>query len=326
MPHAHAHEDLDEFVELNTSPSGYWGNMSAYTVSLLKAWWGAHATPENDFCFDYLPRITGDHSAYQSTLGMLDHEVKGYIVVGQNPAVGSANSGLHRKALAELEWLVVRDVVEIETAAFWYDSPEVQRGELRPQDIGTEVFFLPAATHTEKDGSFTNTQRLLQWHHKAVEPQGDCRSELWFYYHLGRIIREKLAGSEDERDRPVLELQWHYPTEGEIAEPSAEAVLREINGTGPDGGALSSYTELKADGSTACGCWIYCGCFAGEVNQPRPAHARIRAELGGAGVGLGVAGQPPHPLQPRVGRPGGAAVVGTQALRLVGRGEGHVDG
>ncbi len=268
MPHAHAHEDLDEFVELNTSPSGYWGNMSAYTVSLLKAWWGAHATPENDFCFDYLPRITGDHSAYQSTLGMLDHEVKGYIVVGQNPAVGSANSGLHRKALAELEWLVVRDVVEIETAAFWYDSPEVQRGELRPQDIGTEVFFLPAATHTEKDGSFTNTQRLLQWHHKAVEPQGDCRSELWFYYHLGRIIREKLAGSEDERDRPVLELQWHYPTEGEIAEPSAEAVLREINGTGPDGGALSSYTELKADGSTACGCWIYCGCFAGEVNQP----------------------------------------------------------
>ena len=268
MPHSHAHQDLDTFLELNRAPSGFWGNMDTYTVSLLKAWWGAHATAENDFCFDYLPRITGDHSAYQSVLDMLDHKVKGYIVVGQNPAVGSANSGLHRKALAELEWLVVRDTVETETAAFWHDSPEVRRGELRTADIGTEVFFLPAAAHTEKDGSFTNTQRLLQWHHKATEPLGDCRSELWFYYHLGRIIREKLTGSEDERDRPVLELQWHYPTEGEIAEPSAEAVLREINGTGADGGALSSYTELEADGSTACGCWIYCGCFAGEVNQP----------------------------------------------------------
>jgi formate dehydrogenase major subunit len=268
MPHAQAHQDLDEFIELNTSQSGFWGNMNAYTVSLLKAWWGPHATAENDFCFGHLPRITGDHSAYTTALGMLDHTVKGFIVVGENPAVGSANSGLHRKALAELEWLVVRDLVEIETASFWYDAPEVQRGDLRTEDIGTEVFFLPAAAHTEKDGSFTNTQRLLQWHHKAVEPLGDCRSELWFYYHLGRIIREKLAGSQDERDRPVLELQWHYPTEGEIAEPSAEAVLREINGTGPDGGALSAYTELKADGSTTCGCWIYCGCFADEVNQP----------------------------------------------------------
>jgi formate dehydrogenase major subunit len=162
MPHAQAHGDLDRFLELNTSPSGFWGHMDAYTVSLLKAWWGAHATVENDFCFDYLPRITGDHSAYQTALDMLDHKVKGQIVVGQNPAVGSANSGLHRKALAELEWLVVRDLVEVETAAFWYDSPEVERGELRTEDIGTEVFFMPAAAHTEKDGSFTNTQRLLQ--------------------------------------------------------------------------------------------------------------------------------------------------------------------
>jgi len=127
---------------------------------------------------------------------------------------------------------------------------------------------MPASAHTEKDGSFTNTQRLLQWHHKATEPEGDCRSELWFYYHLGRLIRQKLKDSKLERDRPVLDLTWQYPTSGEMADPSAEAVLREINGTGPDGGALSAYTELKDDGSTTCGCWIYCGCFAGEVNQP----------------------------------------------------------
>ena len=164
--------------------------------------------------------------------------------------------------------MVVRDLVETETATFWSTPPEVASGELRTQDIGTEVFFMPAAAHTEKEGSFTNTQRLLQWRHKAVEPPGDCRSELWFTYHLGRIIREKLAASTDPMDEPVQRLQWHYPTSGATADPSADAVLREINGWGPDGSALSAYTELKDDGSTACGCWIYCGCYADETNQP----------------------------------------------------------
>ena len=267
MPHARARQGLGAYVESTSAPAGYWGHADAYMVSLLKAWWGDHATDANDFGFDYLPRITGDHSTYQSAVDMLDGKVQGFMVLGENPAVGSANAKLHRLAMAKLEWLVVRDFSEIETAAFWHDSPEIETGELRTEDIGTEVFFLPAAAHTEKDGSFTNTQRLLQWHHKAVEPQGDCRSELWFMYHLGRIIRAKLAGSAERRDRAILDLTWEYPTEGPLDEPSAGAVLREINGWGPDGKALSSYTELKADGSTVCGCWIYCGCYAREQNQ-----------------------------------------------------------
>src|SRR5438477_8203661 len=160
---------------------------------------------------------------------MLDGKVKGYIVAGENPAVGNTNSKAHRLALAKLDWLVVRDVVEIESAAFWYDSPEVESGELKPEEIPTEIFFLPASTHTEKDGSFTNTQRMLQWHHKAVDPKEDARSELWFYYHLGRLIREKLNGSMDPIDRPVLDLTWDYPTHGDLAEPSADSVLAEIN-------------------------------------------------------------------------------------------------
>ena len=268
MPHAHAHEDLDEYIDLNAAPTGYWGNLRDYMVSLLKAWWGERASEANDFCFDYLPRITGDHSAYQSALGMLDGKVKGYLLLGENPAVGNSNSRLHRLAMAKLDWLVVRDFTEIESAAFWKDGPEIETGELVTEEIPTEVFFLPAATHVEKDGSFTNTQRLLQWHFKAVEPEGDCRSDLWFAYHLGRKIREKLAESEEARDRPLRDLTWAYPTQGEIAEPSAEAVLREINGWDAGGKALPGYTELKADGSTACGVWIYCGCFADEVNGP----------------------------------------------------------
>jgi formate dehydrogenase major subunit len=267
MPHAHAHEDLKTYLELNTAPSGYWGNMDAYVVSLLKAYWGEHATERNDFCFDHLPRLTGDHSAYQAALAMLDGSMKGYLLLGENPAVGSSNSRLHRLALANLDWLVVRDLYEIESATFWYDSPELETGEIRAEDCKTEIFLLPAAAHVEKDGSFTNTQRLLQWHVKAVEPTGDRRSDLWFVYHLGRRIREKLAASTDAKDRPIQQLQWHYPTQGELEEPSAEAVLREINGWDASGSALPDYTELKADGSTVCGCWIYCGVYAGETNH-----------------------------------------------------------
>src|SRR5215212_9011500 len=228
MPHAHAHTSLDKFVERNSAPSGYWGNMEAYTVSLLKAYWGDAATAENDYCFDYLPRLTGQHSIYPAIMGMIDGWCKGFFVMGQNPAVGAANGKLQRLALANLDWLVVRDFSETETASFWYDSPEIETGELEPEGIGTEVFFLPGAAHTEKYGSFTNTQRLLQWHHKAVDPKGDCRSELWFMYHLGRKVREKLADSEDPKDRPILDLAWDYPTEGPYDEPDAEAVLREI--------------------------------------------------------------------------------------------------
>ena len=127
---------------------------------------------------------------------MLDGKVKGYIIAGENPAVGNANGKAHRLGLAKLDWLVVRDLVEIESAAFWYDSPEIESGELEPEQIPTEIFFLPAAAHTEKDGSFTNTQRLLQWHHQATEPKEDCRSELWFYFHLGRHDQAEARGLE----------------------------------------------------------------------------------------------------------------------------------
>jgi formate dehydrogenase major subunit len=269
MPHAHQGEGIDEFCEADAAEKGYWGNMRAYLVSLLKSWWGDHATADNEYCFDYLPRLTGSHSTYETALAQLDGTCKGFFLMGENPAVGSANAKLQRMAMSHLDWLVVRDFSLIESAMWWKDGPEIETGELRTEDIGTEVFFFPAAAHTEKSGAFTNTNRMLQWHDAAVEPEGDARSDLWFMYHLGRIIRERLAGSTDEMDRPVLELTWDYPTTGRIAEPDAEAILAEINGFGPDGEHLSTYEQLKDDGSTRCGCWIYCGSFADGVNQPR---------------------------------------------------------
>src|SRR5215472_10757457 len=234
MPRAQAHQNLDAYLGDITMTKGFWANSRAYTVSLLKAYWGAAATVENDFCFDYLPRLTGDHSTYATVLEQLNGQCQGYFLFGQNPAVGSANARMQRLGLANLDWLVVRDMTMIESATFWQNGPELETGELRTQDIKTEVFFLPAAAHTEKDGSFTNTQRMLQWHHTAVEPTGDVRSDLWFTFHLGRRIRQKLAASTDEIDRPVQDLTWDYPVSGRLDEPAAEAVLAEVNGRAAD--------------------------------------------------------------------------------------------
>jgi formate dehydrogenase major subunit len=268
MPHAEFHGGLDEFIEANTSPTGWWGHFDAYWVSLMKAYFGENATADNEWLFGKLPRIDDDNSVYQTTLDMLDGKVKGYLLAGENPAVGNANSRAHRLALAKLDWLVVRDVVEIESASFWYDGPEIESGELKTNEIPTEVFFLPAAAHTEKDGSFTNTQRLLQWHWQATEPKGDCRSDLWFYFHLGRLIKQKLEDSEEPRDELVKAVRWEYPTHSQIQEPSAEAVLQEVSGWEvPAGTFLDGYPKLKPDGSTVCGCWIYCGVFKDGINQ-----------------------------------------------------------
>jgi formate dehydrogenase major subunit len=266
--------DLAGYIDAIRSrkQKGFWYNADAYIVSLLKEYWGERAQPENDFCFDYLPRINGDHGVYRFTFDMLGGKVPGYFLFGQNPAVGLTNGRLARLAMAELDWLVVRDLVMIESATFWKDAPEIETGELDPQACQTEVFFFPASSHVQKEGTFTQTERMLQWRQKAVEPEGDQTSELWFAWHLGRLIRERLANSTDERDRPIQQLSWDYAKEhghehDEWGEPSAEDVLRQINGYHLDKDELvGDYRDLRADGSTSSGCWIYSGVFKGGEN------------------------------------------------------------
>jgi len=268
IPLAKHDRDFKTYNELNQSPSGWWGEFPKYSVSLLKAWYGDAATPESDFCFKYLPAITGDHSHMNTVADMADGVVKGYFVMGENPVVGTVNGPLQRKGLRSLDWLVVRDFQLTETAEFWREAPEIERGEIHPEDIGTEVFFFPAAAHIEKDGSFTNTQRLLQWHHKAIDPPGDCRSELDFVFKLGQRLKKLYAASSEPKDRPILDLTWDYPAKGALQEPDAETVLQEINGyTVADRKLVDRFTSLKDDGSTACGCWIYSGCFKDGINQ-----------------------------------------------------------
>jgi formate dehydrogenase major subunit len=289
MPVHDQHETYRDWVDSIRHPGqkGFWAGAEAFTASLLKAYWGDKATPDNDFCYGHLPRLTGDHGTYQQVMSMIDGKIRGYFLLGQNPAVGSAHGRAQRLGMANLDWLVVRDLFMIESATFWKDGPEVATGEIVPEECRTEVFLMPAASHVEKEGTFTQTQRMLQWREKAVEPPGDCRSELWFFYHLGRIMREKLASSTLPRDRALLDLAWDYPLHGQRGdEPSAEAVLKEINGYEIDTGRpLSTFGEYKPDGSTAGGCWIYAGVYKDGVNQaarrkPRTEQDEVALEWG----------------------------------------------
>jgi formate dehydrogenase major subunit len=268
MPRAGRNRTFAEYLDANQAKAGWWTELPKYAVSLLKAWYGEGARADNEWGYGFLPQISGDHSHMTTVTAMANGGVKGYFVMGENPTVGSMHGALHRAAMRQLDWLVVRDFAVTETADFWRDAPEIERGEVRPEEIGTEVFFFPCAAHTEKEGSFTNTHRLLQWRHKAVDPPGDCRSELHFAWHLGTRLRQLYKGATDPKDQGLLALTWDYPLEGPHEEPSAEAVLAEINGFRmADRAPVDGFTELADDGSTACGCWIYSGVYKDGVNQ-----------------------------------------------------------
>ena len=277
---------FENYVKKHSSKTGLWANFDKYFISLMKAWYGDTAREDNDWGFDMLARVTGDHSHFGYWLEMADGKVDGLFVMGQNPAVGAPNGRLERKALAKLKWLVVRDMVETETASFWLDSPEVERGELDPEKVGTEVFLFPAAGQAEKSGTFTNTQRMLQYHNQAVEPPGDARSETWFIYHLGRRLKEKATRDPRPMNAAINAITWNYSTHGAIREPNVEEVLQEINGwTIANHKLLENYKKLKNDGSTACGCWIYSGVFP----NPGENKANKREPKGLLGHGWGFA-------------------------------------
>ncbi len=280
------HGTLEKYLVTETPSTGWWHNFPKYMVSLMKAWYGEQARAENEWGYQFIPKLTGDLSQLPMTLAMVDGVMKGQFILGQNPVVGAVNSDLVERGMTKLEWLVVRDFAMSETANFWQKGRLVQRGELSPEQIGTEVFFLPTALAGEKDGTVTNTSRLVQWHDVVLEAPGESRSDLWFIYHLGKRLKELYAGSIETRDRAIQAITWEYPERGSRREPDAEAVLREINGyTVADRKQLSSYQELKDDGSTACGGWMYCGIYPKDGHNV--ARSRKTDAPGGPGSHLG---------------------------------------
>jgi formate dehydrogenase major subunit len=275
-------------ISYDPSNSANWlQNTPKYVVSLLKAWWGAHATRENDFAFAYLPKLgrgfQGQGYAFLAlTHAMLAGEVQGLFCFGQNPAVGGANARLIRAGLEKLEWMVVADLFEHETASFW------KRPGVDPARIPTEVFVLPAASGVEKEGSIVNSGRWVQWRYRAVPPIADCRPDLDIVDGLARAM--KRAYQQDGAfPEPIRHLAWDY---GDHADP--HRVTRELNGrflvdvTDKDGTSFGAgtqvpgFAQLQDDGSTMSGNWIYCGSYTEEGNLA------ARREMTDAPNGIGL--------------------------------------
>jgi len=240
-------------------------------VSLLKAWWGEHATSENDFDFAHLPKLgrgfQGQGYAFLAlTHAMLAGEVKGLFCFGQNPVVGGANARLIRAGMDKLDWLVVADLFEHETAGFW------KRPGIDPARIPTEVFVLPACSGVEKEGSIVNSGRWAQWRNQAVKPIADSRPDLDIVDGLAKAMKRAYEKDGVFPD-PIRHLAWDY---GDHADP--HRVAREMNGrflvnvTEKDGKEFAAgkqvpgFAQLRDDGSTLSGNWIYCGGYTEEGN------------------------------------------------------------
>jgi formate dehydrogenase major subunit len=266
MPLRDVHPDLKTYLEKETPKGGFWTNKPKFLVSLLKAFYGDAATKDNEFGYQWLPkRASADAYSHQHMfVDMYEGKIKGFLADGQNPAVGGPNAKLARAAMAKLDWLLVVDIFLTETAEFW------KAPGLDAKDVKTEVFFLPAAPAAEKDGSLTNTMRLIQWHDRAVKPPGDVRSDADFFCSLAHRLQNLYARSKKDRDKGFLAANFTYGAKPD--EPEMVEVLKEINGVATEditdkdgkllyrkGQPLNTFAHLTDDGKTTSGCWIYTG-------------------------------------------------------------------
>ena len=269
MPKAAQHENLAAYLEKETPSSGYWANKPKFLISMLKAWYGDAATKENDYCYDYLPKLDDkDRSHIGMYKYMGEGEIKGMICWADNPAVTGPSASDKRNYTKNLDWLVSIDIFENETAAFWKE-PGVD-----PTKIDTEVFLLPASASYEREGTVANSGRWIQWRYQAQEPLGDAKTDLWIVDRLFKAIRAEYEKNPGPFPDPILNMVWDY---GE--EPDANKVAMEINGYDTRTGTLiQDFTNLADDGSTACGCWIYSGYYNNTTNPA--CKSRIKEETG----------------------------------------------
>ena len=255
----------------------YWQNYGKFHVSLMKSWFGAAATADNHWAYDYLPKLDKQYDMLQYFQLMNEGKVNGYIAQGFNPIAALANSTRVRDGLAKLKFLVIMDPLATETSEFWKNHGEFN--DVKSEDIQTEVFRLPTTCFAEEEGAIVSSSRVLQWHWKAAEPPGEAKTDVAIMsaLHLRmKALYQKDAGAYAD---PILNLDWKY---AQAAHPSSEEIAKEYNGKAlvdlfdpkdptkllrPAGQQVSGFGELRDDGSTASGCWIFAGCWTQAGNQ-----------------------------------------------------------
>ncbi len=256
----------------------YWSNTPKFAVSLLKAFYGDAATKQTDWGFNYLPKVDRNYSWVQMWDNMYNGIVKGLFAFGMNGVAIGPDSRKNINALKKADWLVVGEIYPDETSEFW-KSPGITTDEMK--QIQTTVYRLPCAGFAEKDGTFTNSARWLQWKNAALPMPGDCRLDQAIVAQIFLKVRDLYKRDGGKFPDPILKLSWSYT---DPSNPSLTEVLKEINGKAladledpatkqqiKTGQQLPGFAWLKDDGTTTCGNWIYSGSFteAGNLTARR---------------------------------------------------------
>lgn len=250
---------LKGFLEKVTPKAGYWTNKPKFYVSMLKAYYGDNANQNNEFGYQYLPKLTPkkDYSHMKLFEAMYKGELEGLFLFGTNPVVGGPNAGKEKEALSKLKWMVAIDLWETETSAFWQKEAGSD-----PASIQTEVFHLPACSSFEKEGSITNSSRWMQYRWQAIKPKHESKADLEIVHMLATRIKALYKNSTNPADEPIKAMTWDY---GHGDHPDIDLVCREINGYDMATKKLvPGFAKLADDGSTCSGNWIYSGFYPEE--------------------------------------------------------------
>jgi formate dehydrogenase major subunit len=262
---------------LRAGQMSYWQNYPKFHVSLMKSFFGANATAENNWCYDYLPKLDKQYDMLQIFQLMNEGKVNGYIAQGFNPIAALSNSGRVRDGLAKLKFLVVMDPLATETSEFWKNYGEYN--DIDTASVQTEVFRLPTTCFAEEEGAVVSSSRVLQWHWKAAEPPGEAKTDVAIMSALHLRLKALYQKDGGAFPDPIVNLDWKY---AQPAHPSSEEIAKEYNGKAlvdlvdpkdpakvlrPAGQQVSGFAELRDDGTTACGCWIYAGAWTQAGNQ-----------------------------------------------------------
>ena len=261
---------------LRPNQLSYWQNTPKFHVSFMKTWWGDAAKPENNWAYDYLPKVDKLYDMLQVYELMYDGKINGYIAQGFNPLAAAPNKAKLNAAFAKLKFLVIMDPLATETSEFWKNYGE--HNDVDSSKIQTEVFRLPTTCFAEENGSLTNSSRWLQWHWKGANPPGEARSDLEIMAGLHLRMRQMYAKDGGAFADPILNLTWKYaqpdsPNPEELAKEYTGSALKDLADpkdptkiTRKAGEQLAGFAELRDDGSTQSGCWIFCGAWGPTGN------------------------------------------------------------
>ena len=276
---------LRDWCEKETYSGGYYTNKPKFFISALKEWFGDAATHENDYGYDWLPKLGSNRDF--TTVSTFEHMdegiIKGYFAWGQNPAHSTPNAGFARQAMAKLDWLVAADWVETETAAFW-KAPDLDASEIQ-----TECYFLPAALIYEKPGTILNSGRWMQWRYKALEPFEDAKPDLEIVDAIWKEVVSLYKEEGGAAPEIIANTKWDYEIDGKV---DARKVAMALNGyTIADDKLVSGFGELKADGTTSCATWIYSGYYCNNDAPLDPSKQPVGSRISEDASSLGLYSQ-----------------------------------